>query len=82
MNNSFSPFAGHKDSPEDLRVEFVFQGKQYGRWVGAINRKEALQIAMLSENISPIKRHELVRVTIKTRKEIARWKQTNQKPAW
>jgi hypothetical protein len=82
MIDSFSPFAGHKDSPDDLRVEFVFHGKQYGRWVGAMDRKDALQIVMLSENISPSLRRDLVRVTIKTRKELARWKPTNQKPAW
>ena len=82
MIDSFSPFAGHKDSPDDLRVEFVFHGKQYGRWVGAMDRKDALQIVMLSENISPLLRRDLVRVTIKTRKELARWKPTNPKPAW
>ena len=82
MIDSFSPFAGHKDSPDDLRVEFFFHGKQYGRWVGAMDRKDALQIVMLSENISPSLKGDLVRVTIKTRKELARWKPTNQKPVW
>jgi hypothetical protein len=82
MIDSFSPFAGHKDSDDDLRVEFVFRGKQYGRWVGAMDRKDALQIVMLSENIPPSLRRDLVRVTIKTRKELARWKPTNPKPAW
>jgi len=78
----FNPFAGRQDSPDDLRVEFFFQGKQYGRWVGAIDRKVALQTVMLAENICPSMRRDLVRVTIKTRKELARWKPTNQKPAW
>ena len=82
MIDSFSPFAGHKDSPDDLRVEFVFHGKQYGRWIGAMDRKDALQFVMLSENISPLMKRDLVRVTIKTRKELARWKPTNPKPAW
>ncbi|NDG63931.1 MAG: hypothetical protein EBY29_10770 [Planctomycetes bacterium] len=78
----FNPFAGRKENLDDLRVEFVFQGKQYGRWVGAMDRKDALQFVMLAENISPSLRRDLVRVTIKTRKELARWKPTNQKPAW
>jgi len=78
----FNPFAGRKENPDDLRVEFVFQGKQYGRWVGAMDRKDALQFVMLAENISPSLRRDLVRVTIKTRKELARWKPTNLKPAW
>jgi len=47
-----------------------------------MDRKDALQIVMLSENISPSLRRDLVRVTIKTRKELARWKPTNPKPAW
>tara|TARA_R110000868_G_scaffold192806_4_gene437377 strand:+ start:832 stop:1080 length:249 start_codon:yes stop_codon:yes gene_type:complete len=82
VKNSFNPFAGHKDSPDDIRVEFIFQGKQYGRWVGAMDRQDALRIVMLSENISPIKRRELTRITIRQRKEIERWNPVNQKPAW
>jgi hypothetical protein len=82
MIDSFSPFAGRKENPDDLRVEFVFHGKQYGRWIGAMDRKDALQFVMLSENISPLLRRDLVRVTIRTRKELARWIPTNQKPAW
>jgi hypothetical protein len=82
MIDSFSPFAGRKENPDDLRVEFFFHGKQHARWVGAMDRKDALRIVMLSENISPSTRRDLVRVTIKTRKELARWKPTNPKPAW
>ena len=82
MIDSFSPFAGRKENPDDLRVEFVFHGKQYGRWIGAMDRKDALQFVMLSENISPLMKRDLVRVTIKTRKELARWKPTNPKPVW
>jgi hypothetical protein len=78
----FNPFASRQDSPDDLRVEFSFQGKQHARWVGPMDRKDALRIVMLSENISPSMRRDLVRVTIKSRKELARWKPTNQKPAW
>jgi hypothetical protein len=82
MSEEFNPFAGRHDSLDDLRVEFFYQGKQHGRWVGAMNRKDALQFVMLAENISPSLRRDLVRVTIKTRKELARWKPTNPKPAW
>jgi hypothetical protein len=82
VSEEFNPFAGRHDSPDDLRVEFFFQGKQYARWVGAMDRKDALQFVMLAENISPSLRRDLVRVTIKTRKELARWKPTNPKPAW
>jgi hypothetical protein len=78
----FNPFAGRKENPDDLRVEFVFRDKQYGRWVGAMDRKDALQIVMLAENICPSMRRDLVRVTIKSRKELARWKPTSPKPAW
>ena len=82
MIEDFNPFAGRKENLDDLRVEFVYLGNQYGRWVGAMDRKDALQFVMLAENISPSLRRDLVRVTIKTRKELARWKPTNQKPAW
>ena len=82
MSEDFNPFAGRHDSLDDLRVEFFYQGKQHARWVGAMDRKDALQFVMLAENICPSKRRDLVRVTIKTRKELARWKPTNQKPAW
>ena len=82
MSEDFNPFAGRHDSLDDLRVEFFYQGKQYARWVGAMDRKDALQFVMLAENISPSLRRDVVRVTIKTRKELARWKPTNQKPAW
>ena len=82
MSEEFNPFASRKENPDDLRVEFFYQGKQHARWVGAMDRKDALQFVMLAENISPSLRRDLVRVTIKTRKELARWKPTNQKPAW
>ena len=82
MSEEFNPFAGRHDSLDDLRVEFFYQGKQYARWVGAMDRKVALQTVMLAENICPSKRRDLVRVTIKTRKELARWKPTNPKPVW
>ena len=82
MTQDLNPFSGRKENPDDFRVEFVYQDTQYGRWVGAMDRKDALRIAMLSANICPSKRDDVVRVTIKTRKELARWKPTNQKPAW
>ena len=82
MSEEFNPFASRKENPDDLRVEFVFRDKQYGRWIGAMDRKDALQFVMLAENISPSLKGDLVRVTIKTRKELARWKPTNQKPVW
>ena len=82
MSEEFNPFAGRKENPDDLRVEFSFQDKQYGRWVGAMDRKDALQFVMLAENIAPNRRRELERVTIRRRKELARWNPTNQKPAW
>lgn len=82
MIESFDPLANRHDSLDDLRVEFQYQGKQYSRWVGAIDRKEAIRCVMLAENICPTKRRDLVRVTIKTRKELARWKPTNPKPVW
>ena len=82
MSEEFNPFAGRKENPDDLRVEFFYRDKQHGRWVGAMDRKDALQFVMLAENISPSLRRDVVRVTIKSRKELARWKPTNQKPAW
>jgi hypothetical protein len=82
MSESFNPFAGRHDSPDDLRVEFFFEGKQHGRWIGAMDHKEALRFVMLAENIAPNRRRELERVTIRRRKELARWNPTNQKPAW
>jgi hypothetical protein len=82
VSEEFNPFASRKENPDDLRVEFFYQGKQHARWVGAMDRKDALQFVMLAENISPSLRRDLVRVTIKSRKELARWKPTNPKPAW
>ena len=82
MSEDFNPFAGRKENPDDLRVEFFYQGKQHARWVGPMDRKDALRIVMIAENICPSLRRDLVRVTIKTRKELARWKPTNQKPVW
>jgi hypothetical protein len=73
------------ESPDDVKCEFEYNGVVYPRWIGKgahMPRAEILKIAMLSANICPTKRDDVLRVTIKTRKELARWKPTNQKPAW
>ena len=79
---SFDPFSLIEKNPSDFRVEFDYLGVHHHRFVRSMARSDAIRIVMLSCGICPTKRRDLVRVTIKTRKEIAQWKPTNQKPAW
>ncbi len=82
MIESFNPFANRQDSPDDLWVEFDYGERHIARWVGKMSRADAIVQVMRAENIDPTKRRDLLRVTIRTRKEIAKWKPQNQKPAW
>ncbi len=83
MREGFSPLDDIQTHAEDLRVEFVYQGKSYARWIGSMSRTSALRFVMLACNICPSKRKSIERVRIRTRKEVDRWTPPkNPKPAW
>ena len=80
--DDFDPLTGRGERDTDLRIEFRVAGVQYGRWIGAMQRDEALRFVMFACNITPNRRRELTHLVIRSRQEHRKWNPKNQKPVW